>query len=113
MEFILKFWLYLAFGLSGALLCFIIKDRQSLSRNKFLSILVVAALPFHMFEERIWPAGFSYIYGLMTEMEQTQLVMLSCNVTVLTVLTIFLPNLIFNGSAYPFPNAGFYEQFIG
>lgn len=77
-------------------------------------------------------------------MEQTQLVMLSCNVTVLTVLTIFwvnlirtkqmngktvvfailttvliavltifLPNLIFNGSAYPFPDAGFYEQFIG
>ena len=206
MELILKLWLYLAFGLSGALLMYIIKERKNISLSKLLSILIVITLPFHMFEERIYPGGFSYIYNAMSGLDQTQLVMLSCNVTVLVVLTlvwwkkgdkpwfvfsmaifglmefilhtieavksiqmftdagmklpyspgwittiifcvpiavasivhlvkskqlvakevargigftmviavttILLPNVIFNGSAYPFPDAGYYEQFL-
>lgn len=206
MELILKLWLYLAFGLAGFMCCYVWQNKQTFSRNKILSIFMVITLPFHMFEERIWPGGFSYIYDLMSGLNQTQLVMLSCNVTALLVLlilwikkgdkawyvlsmamfgiaefvlhvaeavvsyqhfanagmvipyspgflvtivfflpgaiisirhllktkqitkrvfltalavmaviavtTIALPNFIFSGSAYPFPDAGFYEQFI-
>ena len=87
MNFILKLWLYLAFAMAGAIGCYLWEHRNTICVSKLLTGLMLITLPFHMFEERIYPGGFHYIYGMIFGMTQTQLVMLSCNVTVLLFYT--------------------------
>ena len=87
MDFTLKIWLYLAFALAGVIGYDLWEHRKTDSVSKLVTGLILISLPLHMFEERIYPGGFHYIYGLIFPMTQTQLVMLSCNVTVLLFYT--------------------------
>lgn len=89
MEFLFNAWLYLAFGLAGGILALTIsKWKETTMTQKLLSFTLVG-LVCHMFEERIFPAGFAYIFNIaMGNGMQNQLGVLIGNPMVLILLTI-------------------------
>lgn len=90
MDLILKLWLYLAFMSVGGMAYHLWMKRHELSTQKIIFGIMIVLLPFHMFEERIFPGGFHWIYytAFPGEMVQTQLTMFFCNVPVM--IAVFL-----------------------
>jgi hypothetical protein len=88
MEFVLKIWLYLAFGIAGGMAVYLWQRWDEIPYQKRLFGLLVVLLPFHLFEARIFPGGFHWIYAFAFPggIVQTQLTALFCNLPIMVVL---------------------------
>lgn len=75
---------------AGALAYYLWTKRKELSVQKIIFGLTIILLPFHMFEERIFPGGFHWDYYMFFPMGivQTQLTAFFCNVPV--IIAFFL-----------------------
>ncbi|MGM9530524.1 HXXEE domain-containing protein [Intestinibacter sp.] len=86
MEFLQNLWLYLAFAMVGAVGFYLYANRANISKYTLIHGILLMCFVFHMFEERIYPAGFHYIFEVFTGGQQTQFNVMLMNCTVLVIL---------------------------
>lgn len=88
MNFFLNIWLYLAFAMVGAVGLYLYTNKERLNIYRIISGLALMGFPLHMFEERIFPAGFHYIFEVFSGGQQTQFNVMLMNSAALIILTL-------------------------
>ncbi|MGN0162392.1 MAG: HXXEE domain-containing protein [Candidatus Ornithomonoglobus sp.] len=63
-EWLIKIWLYVISGVTGAMICYLIVKKKTISTQKRLICFFIIALTLHVLEEWVWPAGLHYIHNL-------------------------------------------------
>lgn len=79
-DFFLRIWMYLLAGAAGAVGFYLFSNWKSVSMQKKLTGLFIVALACHMLEERVYPAGYSYIFNIALSSNMNRLGVMVCNV---------------------------------
>ena len=92
LDWILAVWLYISAGIAGAAAFYVFYKRKSLSVPCKICGVFVVFLVFHMIEEYVYPAGFQYIFNVVsgsTDPMAYPLNELSCMVTNFVAVLFF------------------------
>lgn len=87
-NFFITTWMYLLAATAGAVGFYLVTRWKTISISKRLIGTFVIALAFHMLEERVYPAGFSYIFNITMSSNMNKLGVMVCNI-IFVALTVF------------------------
>lgn len=87
-DFLIRIWMYLLTAAAGIVGFYLATNWKRVSVQKKITGFFMIALSFHMLEERVYPAGYSYIFNIAMSSNMNKLGVMVCNVLFVVLVLI-------------------------